>query len=536
VATIAARPGADLGPPARLPPRAPWLRSAVIVGVPAVALAVASVVRALHGLGSVDLAILDQSLWAASRGHRLYSSILRENLLGDHFEPGMLLFVPLYRLVATRMWLLLGQTGAAVAAVLLITGRLRHTLSSVRRAVLGAVVLASTPVAYALIFDVHALVFAGPFAIGSVFAAQDGRPRRAAILGLLAAMFRVEAGVGVLVALLLVRRRRDRSTTLALAVVGAYLPLAYLLEARLGAGDSHWTGHFEHLGHSPADALAHPARVVTALLSTVTLLKVAPWVLGTGLLCLRRPRWMLPAAVVALPVVLSEWPGTASWSTHYGYLPTLFLALAWLPWVDSHPRDWGRVVAGCVGLMLVAGPLVPSIAFALPGRSFAATYWGRPAEGDMRCVVRDVPASAGVAGTPAALALLAHRPSLYLWPYPFQPAGTGILPNPQLQRPRADLAAAVDVLIVSRGDPRPVPPDFVLERATTTVLRFARAGTGPGSSPPADRTGRRRPGPRGRFAVPGTSEHGLSSGRVRQACDSRGARAQPAQRLARAAP
>jgi uncharacterized membrane protein len=239
-----------------------------MVALPAVVLAVAAVARWRSGNAGVDLAILDQSLWAASRGHGLFSSVLQEHLLGDHFAPGILLFVPLYRLAPTAAWLLVGQVLAAVAAVVLVAGRLRPVLDRTRRAALAAALLLSPPVAFALLADVHGLVFAGPFALGAVFAVQDARPRRAAVLGLLAAMFRQEAGVAVAVAvgLLMLDRGRRRAGVPTMAVLCGYLPVAVLLEGRLGTGDSHWTGHFERLGSSPSDALAHPWRLVAVLL------------------------------------------------------------------------------------------------------------------------------------------------------------------------------------------------------------------------------------------------------------------------------
>jgi hypothetical protein len=473
-----ARASAVAAVPVAPPHRPSRFLATSIVAVPAVVLVAAALARWSHGYGGVDLAILDQALWAASHGHGLFSSVLRENLLGDHFEPGMLLFVPLYRVVPTAAWLLIGQGVAAATAALLVVGRLRTTLDATRRALLAAAILLSPPVAFALQFDAHGLVFAAPFALGAVFAAEDDRPRRAAVLGVLAAMFRLEAGLGVVVAMAVLGRGHRRARSFALAAVGAYLPLAYVLEGRLGAGDDHWTGHFDRLGSSPADALAHPWRIVLALVSVSALSKAVPWLVTSGFLCFRRPRWMLPAMAAGLPVLASSWPGTSSWVFHYGYLPMFLLALAWLPVVKDRPGSWRWVAVSCLALNVLASPLVPSIDPAAAGTSFAAPVWTRPADADRLAVTRDVPANAVVSGDYWTLALVAHRTGLYLWPFPFAAAGRQTLPNPQLQRPDAALAAMVDVVIVPRDQANLVPAGFVIDRATATYVRFRRVGEG----------------------------------------------------------
>ncbi len=456
------------------PDRRGVLSTAWIVIVPATLLAAASLARWHRGYAGVDLAILDQALWAASHGHGLFSSILQEHLLGDHFEPGLLVFVPLYRILPTAAWLLVGQVVAAVAASVLVVGRLRAPLDRTRRAVLAAALLLSPPVAFALRFDVHGLVFAAPFALGAVFAAQDDQPRWAAVLGLMAAMFRLEAGVAVVAAMLVLGHGHRRARILPLAALGVYLPLAVLLEGRLGAGDDHWAGHFDRLGTSPSDALAHPWRILLALVSVTALSKAVPWLLTSGFLCLRRPRWMLPAVAAALPVLVSSWPGTASWVFHYGYLPTFLLALAWIPVVMERPGSWRWVAASCIALNVLASPLIPAADPAAAGRSFAAPAWTRPADADRLAVTRDVPPDAVVAGDYWTLALVAHRTGLYLWPFPFAPAGPNTLPNQELQHADPALAATVDVIIVPRAQLAMAPAGFLVDRTTPTYVRFRR--------------------------------------------------------------
>src|SRR6266550_2838757 len=190
------------------------------------------------GRASIDLVVFDQGLWAASRGMKPLSSVIGETLLEDHFGPAILSFAGLYRIVATPIWLLVAQGVAAWAAVRLIARRLEPALGAVRSAAVGAALLLSPPVAYAVLFDVHSVVFAVPFAICAIFALEDGRPRRTLLFGLLATLFRVEVGLAVGIAFAVwpgPRRGRLRPA----ALLAAYLFVAFHFEKALGH-DGYW--------------------------------------------------------------------------------------------------------------------------------------------------------------------------------------------------------------------------------------------------------------------------------------------------------
>lgn len=105
-------------------PRERWVLIAAIIAVPAVLLGATAVARWLNGFAKADLAHFDQAIWLASRGREPMSTFFGETLLEDHFGPGMLVFAPLYRIVATPVWLILGQVVAAWWAVWLIVRRL----------------------------------------------------------------------------------------------------------------------------------------------------------------------------------------------------------------------------------------------------------------------------------------------------------------------------------------------------------------------------------------------------------------------------
>jgi uncharacterized membrane protein len=441
-----------------------------IAALPAVFLGLTAVFRYLYGHASIDLVVFDQGIWAASRTGHPWVSVIGESLLGDHFGPGILVFSPLYRIVASPIWLLAGQALAAWVAVRLIARRLAPAVGDCRAGLVAGALLLSPPVAYALLFDVHGVVFAVPFALAALLALEDGRPRAAFLFGLAAALFRVEIGAAVVVAFAVWPGRRRGRLLPAAALVG-YMLLALRLEAGLGH-DEYWAIHFGRLGASPAEALTHPWRIAAALLSGSSLVKVTPWLATGAFLALRRPRLVIPAFVLSLPVLLSSWSGTSDVVYHYGFAPTLFLALAWLPAVVERPERVRHVLAGCALLGLLLGPVTPAlgVADASPGH-FAVRYWAPSSEAS--CIVSGIPAEASVSAS-QPLTLLAHRRELYLWPYPFQGPSPEMLPSAYLAHGDAGLAAGVDYLVIRKGDASLVPGGFVLEGRSDHYLRYRR--------------------------------------------------------------
>jgi uncharacterized membrane protein len=433
----------------------------------------ASSIAAYHsGSSGIDLAIFDQGLWVAGHGLGHPASIIRETLFEDHFAPGMLVFVALYRIVATPLWLFVGQGLAAWAAARLVAGRLRPSIGAKWSALAGVGLLLSPPVAYALLWDFHFVVIAVPFALAAICALEDGKPRRALLLGLAASVFRIEVGFGVLAAFTAMpgeRRGRLRSG----AVLFGYLLVAEYFEQKLGH-NIFWSMHYSHLGTGPVDAVTHPVRILTTFFSGRSLAKALPWFAAGGFAAVLRPRLAIPAFVVALPILFSHWPGTDTFIFQYGYAPTFLLALAWIPFARRAAGvRW--VVTAALALSFLLGPVLPALVFPAPGSSYALSKWMPDAE--MLCLTSSIPGSAGVSATSSALARLAERDVAYLWPYPFEAAPANTLPGPQHQQPAPNLAAAVDYLVIRRTHSGSVPAGFAEDGATPHLLRFRRTAT-----------------------------------------------------------
>lgn len=446
-------------------------RLGAALAIPAAFLVWVAAARFLNGRGGIDLPHFDQGLWLASRGRGPASTVFGEGLLDDHFGPAILVFAPLYRLVATPLWLITAQVAAAWFAVWQIAGRLSPSLGWKRAAAVAAALLLSPPVASALLWDVHSVAFAVPFALAAVFAIQEDRPWRALAFGLVAAMFRADVAYGVLVAFLLLpglSRRRLRPAVLLLAYVG----LATFLEMHLGGHGAAgaWAGYYSRLGTSPVDALAHPWRFVTVLASPSTIAKALPWMAVGGFLCVGRPRLMLPGIAAGLTTLLSNWPGTSYWGFHYGIAPAVLLAVAWVPVLRRRPERVTLVLGGVLILSLLGSPFTP-VPVIDTGNARAISFFDP--DTDARCIAQGIPDGAGVSAAIAPATFLAHRETLFYWPYPFE----GAPKFPSLQDARPDRALRVDYIIRPSDDRRAVPDGFEADGATARYVRYRRVAT-----------------------------------------------------------
>ena len=446
---------------------------ALVLAAPAVILGLLAVLRLQNGWGGIDLAIWDQALWRASRGHPGVTTILGESLLADHFSPAVLLFVPLYRIAGSPVWLVLAQVIAAWAAVLIVVSRLRRS-SWQTRALIGSALLLSPPVAFAVIGDPHANVLALPFALAAVFAVDDDRPWLACVLGLVAALFRLEVALAVLAAFAALPRRTNRRWPAALLLL-AYCGIAFHFEHAIGRPGGQWETYYGYLGSGPIEALTHPYRVAAGLFTWSAFRTAAFWLACGGFLALWRPRWAIPAVAVGLPVLLSHWVGSHQWGLHYDIVPTMFLVAAGIPVLERLPHLPARLLTGIVVVSIVAGPATPIPSVTPPMTSIPRIV--TPARG-LLCLTEGIPRAAGVSASAEALALLAHRDKLFSWPSPFyDPASTGraVYSMP----PRLDLAAQVDFIVKPTSDANPIPDGYLLDASAPGYQRFRTAAAEP---------------------------------------------------------
>jgi uncharacterized membrane protein len=447
-------------------------------------LVVAAAVRARDGHATLDLALFEQAVWNASRGHAPSSTIVGGNVLGDHFAPGLLLFAPWYALVASPIWFFAAQGAAAAGAVTGLVRRIRPQVGTGIAALFGVAVMASPPVASALLDDFHPIVVAAPFALLAIWAGGRGAWGRAAAWGVLAALFRVEVGAAVAVALLLAptasgirAHARRAGRWVAVASLGVYVAGALVIESRLGSVD-HWSPHYGHLGSGPLAALLDPVTVLRALVSVETVVRMLPWFAATGLLAFHRPRHVLPSLAIGLPVVLSRWPGTAVWSLHYGILPALLLLPAVVAVIREHAdaRRMGiRAALVATAFATAFGPLSPVRLDAFRAHARSGVADALAGGDELARATHGIPGDAVVSALGGATALLAERPAVYLWPYPFRDSPAEILPPPLGPRADAARAATVEYVVIPVADVWMLPSGFDEVLRTDRFVQLRRS-------------------------------------------------------------
>jgi uncharacterized membrane protein len=127
------------------------------------------------GSGAYDLGIFDQAVWHLSRFEAPASSISGfSNVLGDHFSPIIVLFAPLYWLVAAPETLIVAQASLFAVSIIPVFVFLRDRLPRGSAIALSAAYALFWGLQRAIEFDVHEVAFAPAF-IATAILAMDRR-------------------------------------------------------------------------------------------------------------------------------------------------------------------------------------------------------------------------------------------------------------------------------------------------------------------------------------------------------------------------
>ncbi|WP_425050668.1 DUF2079 domain-containing protein [Psychromarinibacter sp. S121] len=132
-------------------------------------------------LGTYDTTIYANLVWNTVFGEFYHSSVLNRMHMGEHFSPVMFLFVPLYWIQPTALWLVAVQGLAVGIYYLLLIPLARRILSpdlAANRGVLAFVILLgifSKPLNSALMFDFHPSTLTAPLIVLALIALHDRR-------------------------------------------------------------------------------------------------------------------------------------------------------------------------------------------------------------------------------------------------------------------------------------------------------------------------------------------------------------------------
>lgn len=430
-----------------------------------------------------DLGFFDQLTSNLSAGRGWSSSFIGYDFRGQHWEPILLVWAQLYRLVETPVWLLLVNSVALALAPLAAWRLARRWIGPDSLvAPLAALATACSPlVLRAAGFDYHSEALTPVLALLALEAANRRRWIAVAACCAVLALLKedallVVAGIGW-VSWRAEGRRAGLIIAAAglagfVAVVGLYMPWV-----RQGA-TSDLLARYAYLGGdghaaTSADVLAgmvtHPLTWLTHLVSTAPLEGLAVALLPLALLPLVSGWSALGAVPVLLLALLSNDPLQASLQLHYGAEAfPLLLACALLGWRRASDLAAARELRALRGLALAAAAGVLAVVpLTVDLRARAADLSGWERRGAVESVLARVPANAAVAASTGIVPHLSERQAVTEVP-DLREAGWVVVDSgmpPSLQTLDAGYAATV----------RELPRRFHLVASASGVSLWARS-------------------------------------------------------------
>src|SRR4051812_14877870 len=202
--------------------------------------------------GASDLGIFDQAAWLLAHGQSPFVTSIGINVFADHVSPVVVVFAPLYWVVATPVWWLAAQA-VCLGLTIVPMRRLADELGAPRW-VATAVIVLSAPLLSAAVYDVHPVVFATPAVGWALLAGRRDDVRTATIAAVIVALCRADA-VTVLIAVAIVSRPAVRRRLLVLTPVPLLVGL--VVPQLLGTWQT-FARYYRPLGTGWGDAILHP--------------------------------------------------------------------------------------------------------------------------------------------------------------------------------------------------------------------------------------------------------------------------------------
>jgi uncharacterized membrane protein len=374
-----------------------------------------------------DLAFFDQVVWNGSQGSGLRSSFLAYPFLGQHFEPALYLFVPLYRLHATPLWLLGAQALALGGAVVPLWALSRRWLGAhgVAPPVVCAAYLLQVGIARAAGFDFHTETLAVPFVFLAVLGAARGDTRLLLLAGLVPMLGKEDGALvtlGIAVIALLVHRRRAALVLGGVAIAGGALIVLGVMPLLRSGASGDLVARYAYLGDSTGSVLVHLVTQPGAWLGHLVSPPAGPALLmalaAVGFLPLLRPLALLACMPALLLPLLADDPYQSGLRLHYAVQATpLLLCAAMLGWHRAAAR-W-RAAPAAPAAALVGGALATWLALSpLPGGRApdAVQLGGLDRAAAVNALLARIPPRDSVAATGNLLTHLAERPVVAEFP------------------------------------------------------------------------------------------------------------------------
>jgi uncharacterized membrane protein len=381
---------------------------------------------------SFDLAYYVQAIWQLSHG-RLDVSVENVPLLGNHVEPIVFLFAPLFAVFRHPM-LFVAVQNAALATMPLVGYNIAKRLGfdEKRACLLSAALLLAPAAGYIAIHEFHPEALVAPFLL-LMLQARAATSINRHWLWFVAVLACKENMAPLLIVYCATQCVAERNRGLAelrrwylwpmsLALIW-FLLCAYVITPALNSGNIDYVALYDQLGTTPANmllnAIIRPHLIGKALLQALTHGNLV-WGLLFPFLCLPllRPRWIVIAAPILLQHLLS-WR-SSEWMIYFHYAAPL-LPLFWIASVEAIAAsgDWKHVpsfvsratawlvVIGCVVAQIWVGPLARIV-------TTTADWFGAGQERARKSAfIAQIPPASSVVAPLSYLSHLAMREKLY---------------------------------------------------------------------------------------------------------------------------
>lgn len=371
---------------------------------------------------TLDLAVFDQAVWKMSRFQAPEVSVLGWNVFADHISLVLVMFVPLYWLAATPLWLLLAQAAACGIGYLTLRPLLRE--AGAEGAVRGwlAAYLLSAFVWNASLYDFHPSTLAVPILLVGIHAAL--RDDRRVLLGaaLLLLFLRDDLGAAVSAVALIGWSGLDasgRRFRLLLGLAGIAASVAgSAIGAALGS-DRRWEARYGYIADTPWEALATPwtslVRLTGGLWDGSNLRLLIVYLASVGFIAILAPRRLLIVLVLALPLFASATPELRSYAYHHGAVLSPFLLAAAAQGSTRLPERFAqRHLALWVGMLAAVTLLLIG-----PHRTSTLVEDSTDSPSAARSVLAAIEPEERVVADAFLGPHVAHRETLLLFPVPF---------------------------------------------------------------------------------------------------------------------
>jgi uncharacterized membrane protein len=400
------------------------ITAAALTVTASVAYSAVSIYRFVHfGANGYDLGIQDQTVWGYSRLQMIPNTVLGvPNLLGDHFNPILMVLAPFRAVFDSAEVLLVAQAVLLALAGAPIYLWAAQRLGRVAGLAFQASYLVFWGVLSGVVFDFHHVVFAVPAVSTALYAMLVRRNRLLWAMVAVALLTREDValtvlGIGVYIAA--VQRRYRLGAVMGVGSAAWFvLLLDVVIPALGGSAYQHWT--YTGLGTGPISAtlflIEHPIKSVELLVTPFEKLRVG---LGTFANWLFLPL-VSPIAIIAVPSFLERFWSSSSnlWSFHFQYsmLPAPILAFAAID-TAARLQDWSRgrmtpLPTVLLPVAALAASVVLTVAVVKPLGELN-TYVNDATAAQIQDCLNVIPANASVAATDALVPHLTSRRQIY---------------------------------------------------------------------------------------------------------------------------